>query len=186
MRTTIIQSLFLAGSIAMGGAAAQADCLIALPFASGSATLSQGNQSLLSQLIANYPSARVSISGHTDATGAAATNAALSRSRVDAVQSYLRSNGGRGMEVVSTSAEASRVPRDISNLNSQLNRRAEVFVPGCDPTLFAGNAVAVAPGGGLLQGGLAGAAGPGVLAGLTALLIGVADGTTSSTTTSTN
>lgn len=178
MKLNLLKSSLLALSLSAAGSA-QAECLLVLPFASASATLSQNNQSLLNSLAARYPTAEVRISGHTDAVGTDTANESLSKSRVASVVRYLRSNGGARMRL-NTRHFASRVPIEVTQASSQLNRRVELQIEDCDPAVLG-----QAPGelAGLIQGGLAG---PVAGAGLGVLLFGLLDGSSSSTTTSTN
>ena len=69
--------------------------MFGLTFPVGSAEIEPDNFALLNTLqraIAEFPSGAITIEGHTDAQGNAASNQALSQRRADAVRDYLLSN----------------------------------------------------------------------------------------------
>lgn len=178
MKPNFVRTLALTLGLALAGPAIAEECVLVLPFETGSAALSARNQELLRQLAQEYPDASASVTGHTDAVGNDALNQPLSERRVRSTIRYLRANGGQGMSF-STRAEASRVPIEVTQRASQLNRRVEVRVRDCDPSIFTdGGRVAQ----GVLQGGLAGPAAVGAMA---FLVLGLSNGSSSSTTTTT-
>lgn len=81
---------------------ASADSLIAaaliqpIPFATGTATLGDGASAILDKVaeaLKQFPSVKVAVEGHTDNTGNAATNQALSQQRAEAAMKYLVDKG---------------------------------------------------------------------------------------------
>jgi hypothetical protein len=163
----------IAAAMTLGANVASANCTIVLPFANGSAALSQANQSVLEALIANDPSAAVTVTGHTNATGSAATNQRLANARVAAVTGYL-SASSNSVNVVSSQAVASRTPVSGSAAADSVNRRVEIFVHGCNPAAYSvlSNTTQVAAGNAGLFGGLGNVGVGGILAG--ALIVGAA------------
>ena len=101
-------------------------------FTTGRADLKQGALADVDRLVAflnKYPDRTVTIEGHTDSVGSAASNETLSHNRADAVQSYLMQRGidasriqTRGMgETVTVASNATPGGR-------QQNRRVEIIV----------------------------------------------------------
>lgn len=104
-----------------------------LEFATGSSTLSDQDYPSLMDLagyLADHPDTRVILVGHTDAEGSLTGNIALSRSRAEAVRSFLIDH--LGAEPVQLAAEGVGylAPRgnNASDEGRQQNRRVEVVV----------------------------------------------------------
>src|SRR5262249_35963656 len=103
-----------------------------LHFESGSTRLTPDGQqtatALLSVLKA-YPSVRVALEGHTDSTGAAAANKALSQQRADAVKQMLVDGGVAADRI---EAQGYGQERPVADNNSDTgrarNRRLELVV----------------------------------------------------------
>jgi outer membrane protein OmpA-like peptidoglycan-associated protein len=99
-------------------------------FDTGSANL-RHDSALRLDLVVDFmkrrKSAVVEISGHTDTTGNAKTNKALSLKRAQACRDYLISNGieGKRITAVGYGGERPTVPNDTDE-NRQKNRRIEV------------------------------------------------------------
>ena len=123
----------LAAALAARGAAVLED----LVFASGKAELAEGEYASLAALAAwlqANPAARVTLVGHTDATGSLAGNTALSRARAQAVRGWLvdrlGADGGR-IEAQGAGYLAPRASNQTAE-GRQRNRRVEVMV-NADP-----------------------------------------------------
>jgi len=119
----------LAEELALRGAAVLED----LVFASGKAELAEADyaslQALAGWLKAN-PQARVTLVGHTDATGTLAGNTALSKARAGAVRAWLVDRLGADGARIEAQGAGYLAPR-ASNQTAegrQLNRRVEVMV----------------------------------------------------------
>lgn len=119
----------LAADLAGRGAAVLED----LVFASGKAALEAGDyaslQALAEWLKAN-PGQRVTLVGHTDATGSLAANTALSRARAEAVRAWLVEQLGADGARIEAQGAGYLAPRATNQTaeGRQKNRRVEVMV----------------------------------------------------------
>lgn len=78
-------------------------------------------------LLANEPSWRITIEGHTDATGSAAHNQTLSEQRAEAVRAYLVGRGIAAERLTATGFGASQpVADNATELGRARNRRVEL------------------------------------------------------------
>jgi outer membrane protein OmpA-like peptidoglycan-associated protein len=87
----------------------------------------------LGDVLARYPDDRIRIQGHTDSTGSAAHNEALSLRRAEAVRDVLASRGVNPRQMLVEGAGASRSIADNSTPEGRAaNRRVELHidVPG--------------------------------------------------------
>jgi len=103
-------------------------------FDTGKADLRSGAREALSKLtgiVLNYPSLRLAIEGHTDSTGSAEFNQALSEKRADAVRDYLAS---QGLDAGTLSAQGLGMNNPVADNKTaesrQRNRRVEIIVSG--------------------------------------------------------
>lgn len=103
-------------------------------FDTGKSDLRPGAREALSKLtgiVLNYPSLRLAIEGHTDSTGSAEFNQALSEKRADAVRDYLVS---QGLDAGTLSAQGLGLNDPVADNNTaegrQKNRRVEIIVSG--------------------------------------------------------
>ena len=103
-------------------------------FDTGKADLRSGAREALSKLsgiVLNYPSLRLAIEGHTDSTGSAEFNQALSEKRADAVHDYLV---GQGLDAGTLSAQGLGMNDPVADNKTtegrQKNRRVEIIVSG--------------------------------------------------------
>ncbi len=103
-------------------------------FDSGKANLRpQARETLakLSGIVLNYPSLRLTIEGHSDNTGSAAANQALSEQRANTVRDYLIN---QGLDSGSLSAQGLGIKNPIASNDTiegrQMNRRVEIIVSG--------------------------------------------------------
>jgi outer membrane protein OmpA-like peptidoglycan-associated protein len=87
--------------------------------------------SKLTGIVLNYPSLHLTIEGHTDSTGGAEFNQALSEKRADSVRDYLV---GQGLDTSSLSAQGLGMSNPVADNNTaqgrQKNRRVEIIVSG--------------------------------------------------------
>jgi outer membrane protein OmpA-like peptidoglycan-associated protein len=87
--------------------------------------------SRLTGIVLNYPSLHLTIEGHTDSTGGAELNQALSEKRADSVRDYLV---GQGLDTSSLSAQGLGMSDPVADNNTtqgrQKNRRVEIIVSG--------------------------------------------------------
>jgi outer membrane protein OmpA-like peptidoglycan-associated protein len=87
--------------------------------------------SKLSGVVLNYPSLRLTIEGHSDASGKAETNQTLSEQRANAVRDYLVK---QGLQAGSVSAQGLGISSPVADNNTeegrQKNRRVEIIVSG--------------------------------------------------------
>ena len=85
----------------------------------------------LSGIVLNYPSLRLGIEGHTDSTGSANFNQALSENRASAVRDYLI---GQGIDTKSLEAQGFGMDHPVADNTTaqgrQKNRRVEIIVSG--------------------------------------------------------
>lgn len=119
----------LRGSLETLGTATLAD----LSFATGSATLSDGEYPSLAELAAflsDNPDTRVVLVGHTDAEGSLQGNIALSRARADAVRDRLIAAFGVDPGQLEAEGVGYLAPRanNASDEGREQNRRVEVVV----------------------------------------------------------
>jgi outer membrane protein OmpA-like peptidoglycan-associated protein len=105
-----------------------------LMFDAGKADLNpQGREALakLSGILLNYPSARLTIEGHTDITESAEINQALSGQRANTVRDYLVN---QGLNAGSLSAQGLGTNNPVADNSTaegrQKNRRVEIIVSG--------------------------------------------------------
>lgn len=85
----------------------------------------------LSGILANYPSLRLSIEGHTDNTGSAAFNQKLSEKRAEAVQAFVISQQLAPESISSVGLGESKPAADNSTVEGrQSNRRVEIVISG--------------------------------------------------------
>ncbi|AKU10744.1 outer membrane lipoprotein [Azoarcus sp. CIB] len=97
--------------------------------------------SRLSQSIQQYPDTIVQIEGHTDSTGAASMNQALSENRADSVRTYMNQRGVESSRLIAVGYGASRPVADNGTPQGRAqNRRVEVLIvpaqaqqPGMQP-----------------------------------------------------
>lgn len=83
----------------------------------------------LADFLAQYPTRRVLIEGHTDSVGSASSNEALSRRRADAVDGALVAMGVSKQRLSTVGyGEDYPVADNNSNTNRTLNRRVEVYI----------------------------------------------------------
>ncbi|MBC7948866.1 MAG: OmpA family protein [Chitinophagaceae bacterium] len=98
----------------------------------GKATLRTSSFTELNELVAylkNKPAIRVEIAGHTDNVGAEAENVKLSRSRADAIRSYVIKKGIAASRVTAKGYGATEPVADNgSDEGRQINRRTEVRI----------------------------------------------------------
>nr|WP_226898459.1 OmpA family protein [Mangrovicoccus algicola] len=104
-----------------------------LDFATGSADLPEPVPASVSQLAAwmtAHPRARATVVGHSDASGDAAANQALSRQRAESVRRYLVERlglAGARLEAAGVGALAPRASNATPE-GRRLNRRVEVVI----------------------------------------------------------
>jgi outer membrane protein OmpA-like peptidoglycan-associated protein len=108
--------------------------LTQVSFDTGSATLTPDGRAVVVQVadvLKANPTVKIRIEGHTDSTGTAASNLALSQSRALAVQATLQSLGIASDRLTSIGYGATRpkVP-DNTPANQAINRRVEFIVTG--------------------------------------------------------
>jgi len=101
-------------------------------FATGKADLKPGAQDRLAKLAAfmlKYPDRSVVIEGHTDSTGSAATNVALSQRRADAVKAYLVSQSVPAASITTIGkGKDAPVADNGTAAGRQQNRRVEIII----------------------------------------------------------
>lgn len=101
-------------------------------FESGSAELADGSEAALDRLartLAEHPSARIRVEGHSDALGPPAANEALSRERAAAVKAALVSRGIDAARVeVSGRGESEPVASNADPEGRMRNRRIEIVI----------------------------------------------------------
>ncbi len=102
-------------------------------FATGSATLTQPAPPVLAELatwLAADPGRRVALVGHTDWTGAAEANVALSRARADSVAAWLTDELGASAAQIDTAGLGPYAPRadNTAAEGRDANRRVEVVL----------------------------------------------------------
>ena len=103
-------------------------------FALGSSTLQDPELGKIQQAAAAYRArtgASVALTGHTDTTGSAANNQALSQQRTSAVTAALVAAGVPAAAISATNyGEASPPVTTGDNVSDQKNRSVEIFVNG--------------------------------------------------------
>jgi OmpA-OmpF porin, OOP family len=104
-------------------------------FAPGSSTVQTPEQATIQQAAVAYRSragASVALTGHTDTTGSAAFNQALSRRRVDAVTAGLVAAGVPAASITATGAYGETNPPVPTgdSVSDQKNRSVEITVAG--------------------------------------------------------
>lgn len=105
-------------------------------FASGKSVLLPGAQNSLNQVAdaLKDQAAKILVEGHTDSTGSAATNTALSQARAQAVSSYLVSRGLPNDQITSQGVGPSRPVADNATAEGRANnRRVEIVVQSQEP-----------------------------------------------------
>jgi len=81
----------------------------------------------ITAILKENPSAKFTISGHTDSTGNAASNMALSNERAAAVKNYLVTNGVAGDRLSSTGfGDTQPIVNNNTAAGRAINRRVEV------------------------------------------------------------
>jgi len=94
---------------------------------------SQAREALarLSGIVLNYPSLRLTVEGHTDSTGSAELNQALSEKRADSVRDYLITQGLNSTSLTAQGLGMEDPVADNSTAEGrQKNRRVEIVVSG--------------------------------------------------------
>jgi outer membrane protein OmpA-like peptidoglycan-associated protein len=126
-----IESIYLYLSNPSGGAGS-GYALDAVTFETGSATLAATSSAQLDQLAAvltAFPTAAVSIEGHTDNTGDAAANKALSAQRAEAVKSALVGKGIAADRIAATGfGQEKPIASNDTEEGRAKNRRVEIVV----------------------------------------------------------
>ena len=101
-------------------------------FTTGRADLKPGALADVDRLVAflnKYPDRTVTIEGHTDSVGSAASNETLSQNRADAVQSYLMQRGIDASRIQTRGmGESVTVASNATPGGRQQNRRVEIIV----------------------------------------------------------
>lgn len=102
-------------------------------FSSGKSEIAEQDIELLGKIlgaVAEFPDARIHVSGHTDALGDAALNQTLSEARAAAISAYLTTEGHIAPERIETAGYGSSKPiasNDTAEGRSR-NRRIEVLI----------------------------------------------------------
>src|SRR5712664_3348225 len=109
------------------------DILEKVQFAPGSARIRSRSFAMLDQVVSvlnTHPDvARVQVEGHTDSTGSARTNTALSQARAESVGSYLVSHGIAPSRLVARGFGPSRpLATNVTRTGREANRRVEFRV----------------------------------------------------------
>lgn len=104
-----------------------------LVFAPGRATLEEGDYASLTVLAAwlqAHPDLKVTLVGHTDASGGLAGNIALSRRRAESVRQWLLSHDGLAPGQIAAEGVGFLAPRDtnLTEAGRTRNRRVEVML----------------------------------------------------------
>jgi len=103
-------------------------------FASGSAVISSNFYSVLDSVaivLKKYSNTTILVSGHTDSTGAVATNNTLSQQRAAAVATQLIASGVSGSRITTAGYGSSRPIADNSTVAGRAqNRRVEIQIIG--------------------------------------------------------
>jgi OOP family OmpA-OmpF porin len=99
-------------------------------FAEGSAEVGTATMPLLDELVqiaADCPNAAIKITGHTDSTGDAAANLALSRMRAEAVAAYMAGAGVAGSRITAIGVGSAEPLVDETGARARrINRRIDV------------------------------------------------------------
>ena len=115
-----------------GGSAGAGYALDAVTFETGSSTLTAASSQQLDELAAvltAFPTAAVSIEGHTDNTGDAAANKTLSTQRAEAVKSALVGKGIAADRVAATGfGQDKPIASNDTEVGRAKNRRVEIVV----------------------------------------------------------
>jgi outer membrane protein OmpA-like peptidoglycan-associated protein len=84
---------------------------------------------IIAQVLKSYPERKLTISGHTDATGTDSHNLTLSKQRAEQVRTFLTTQGvsGQQMKVVGFGKSKPRQP-NTTNDGRRVNRRAEILL----------------------------------------------------------
>jgi OmpA-OmpF porin, OOP family len=109
------------------------DILEKVQFAPGSARIRPRSFAMLDQVVSvlkTHPDVvRVQVEGHTDSTGSARTNTALSQARAEAVVAYLVSHGIEAARLVARGFGPSRpLATNVTRTGREANRRVEFRV----------------------------------------------------------
>jgi outer membrane protein OmpA-like peptidoglycan-associated protein len=99
----------------------------------GSASLSAGQDDLVNKIVAAiqlFPTAEVSVEGHTDNTGGHDANLRLSRRRAETVARILEQKLGRGEESIATEGFGPDQPIALNSTaeGRAMNRRIDVVI----------------------------------------------------------
>lgn len=149
-------------------AAAQEACGLVVFFESGQASVDAADAAALRGFVSANSGAALSVTGYTDAAGSAASNAALSQTRAEAVAASLAAEGAVTIASVQGLGEAVRP--GTTGPDDPANRRVEVVNADC---------------GNVVVGPLDGSAGLAALGGIGALAIFAAGDNDSSSSSST-
>jgi len=99
-------------------------------FANNSAKLKSGSSDVLdgtASILTRYPDLKVEIGGHTDSSGAASYNKALSQKRAESVREYLISKGAKAGNLISRGyGESSPIADNKTRDGRAKNRRVEM------------------------------------------------------------
>ncbi len=107
--------------------------LYGISFGVGSASLSAGQDDLVNKIVAAiqlFPTAEVSVEGHTDDTGGHDANLRLSRRRAETVARILEQKLGRGEESITTEGFGPDQPIAVNSTaeGRAMNRRIDVVI----------------------------------------------------------
>ncbi len=107
--------------------------LYGISFGVGSASLSAGQDDLVNKIVAAiqlFPTAEVSVEGHTDDTGGHDANLRLSRRRAETVARILEQKLGRGEESIATEGFGPDQPIALNSTaeGRAMNRRIDVVI----------------------------------------------------------
>lgn len=107
--------------------------LNAISFRSGKSTIEPASFPVLAKVneaIKQFPTASITVEGHTDSEGSDSANLLLSQDRADAVRQYLTSNLGVGVERVSSVGygESKPIANNETESGRMRNRRIDVVM----------------------------------------------------------